>query len=134
MEDPLTGDVMVSSSVEPTYAMEEEGAEALLKEEDDSEEYNIHESSDKEEDSLIQYLSDGDGDELADFKFPELEMGLNSAICIQNLPLTTSAEQHSKLIVVVCKICRSIDGSVAEDSIYMPSEWKTDSTQAMVWF
>ncbi len=111
-----------------TYAMGEERAEALLREEDESNESNIHEDLDEEEDSLSQYLSDGEGDELAGFEFPEFKMNLNSAICIQNLPVITEAEKYSKLMALVLRVCRKIDESVVEDNIYLPSGWKTNSS------
>ncbi len=123
------GDVVVNGPGGPTYAMEEEGEEAVLKYEDNSNESNTHEGSD-EEDTLSQYFSDGDGDELAGFQFPELKMGLNSAVCLQNLPITCK-ENHNKLQALVLKICTKIDGSIVVDNIYLPCKSNIDSTQVI---
>ncbi len=131
MEDPLRGDVVINSFGGATYAMGEEGAEVLLREEVGSTESNIHEDLD-EEDSLSQYLSDGDEDELAGFEFPDFKKNLNSAICIQNLPITTQAEKHIKLMALVLRLCRKIDESVVEDNIYLPSGWKTDNSTQVI--
>ncbi len=123
------GDVVVNGHGGPTYAMEEEGEEAVLRDEDNSNESN---AASDEEDTLSQYFSDGDGDELAGFQFPELKMGLNSSVCLQNLPIA-SQDNHNKLQALVLKICRKIDGSIVVDNIYLPCKSNIDSTQ-VIWF
>ncbi len=119
------GDVVADGVGGATYALEEDKEGAMLRDEDNENQSYTPEVSD-DEDSLSQHLSDGDGDDLDDFQFPEFKMGLNSAVCLQNLPIT-SQDNHSKLQALVLKICTKIDGSIVDANIYLPCKSKTDS-------